>query len=375
MGIGENLKNAGKELANGTIQAARIGTIALDEGTKLGMTVTKTTLGTTTKVINTAGHVAGKGLDITKSVADTAEIVTSSGLKSGASIFKSTAEATNKIYGQVTESGVQVTTNTLKSGSKIYSTTINQGAKLASSSIEASTEGISQLFQVAAEKQRSLGEAKVSALIETRNLNIQKKIRKDYEEKLQNFLVEISLGIITSINTYLKSLSFLRHLIFEQRKIAHIWRTNGNSGFPKFSFSFKKRTNNANLIEINIRTEWEKAKNLKKLYLNDLKLAQTETIASFNEIFINRNIKNTQYVLEKIFKQIDKNYAQIMSKVKKDYDQKIKYFRKIAGYNNNNNNNNNGNQVRKLFNNKSNNNKPNNNKSNNNKSNQLNIIK
>lgn len=357
MGIGENLAQAGKELANGTVQAARIGTIALDQGTKLGMTITKTTLGTTTKAINTAGHIAGKGLDISKTAADATEVIASSGLKTGASLFKSTAEATDKIYGQIAESGAQITTNTLKSGAKLYTTTLNQGAQLASSSIEASTAGFIGLFRVAAEKQRSLGEAKATSLVETRNLNIQRKIRQDYEAKLKDFLVEISLGITTSINTYLESLGFLRHIIFEQRRIGHIWRSKGNKGLPKISLTFKKRTNNANIIERNIHDEWEKAKNLKKLFLNQLKLAQNETINSFNEIFVNKEIKNSQEIIRKIYKQIEIIYAKIMSEVKNKYDKKISFFRKTAGVNNNNEI---GNQTRKLLNNNQNNNKPNN---------------
>ena len=329
----KNLKEAAEALASSVTGSVRVATKAANSAVKIANKAINTTgqisqkaiqttgnittaaLNITSKTVNTGTKIAGEGLDAASSVATASGIVIKAVSAEGAKSVESVAKSTSQIVNTTAKTVANTINVTMNASSNIYKTVIGQSALLATGAIKAFTEGPGGALQIMGARQETWRKSKMESITQTQQIKINNSVRKELKDDFINLSTQLSIGIIASVNTYILCLGELRHLIYMEKGIRHIWKS--NSGIPKFSLPFKKRTNNANHVEKTVRSIWNEAKRQKEFIEIDLKqLINRYTIELQNELIA---ANNKTIVFEKIITELSEDVAKMLFSIKSKF--------------------------------------------------------
>jgi len=312
---GNNLKQAGKYLASAVTGVAEVGAQAANVGVQL-----------TGSAVGVVGQVGNKALKTTGVVATQALTAVDSVAEAGQVVVSSTAQASGKIVQSTTTFVANAANVTLQSTGNLYGTTIRQTALLARTGIKAGTEGLAGLLEIAGEKQQTFRERKVAKEVAGRELSINRSVSQEYQDQLVKSLTELTVGIIATINTYLSTLDKLRHLIYIEKHIDHIWRS--NSGIAKPYITFRRRTQNANNVEDQVRSIWEGAQLDKEKYKSDMQQFIRKYTLEFQRILLQGEQKRKS-LYQKVLVDASNDIVQFIQNIQKNYEGKQRMLEAI----------------------------------------------
>jgi len=314
----EDLKEAGKHLAKSVSVSAKVGAKAAHTAANIA-NVSVNTVGTLSKSgLKMVGKVGEESFKVGESVAVAAGMVASS-----------VTEQSAKMVTVGTEVVADAAVVTMRSSGQVYKTAAEQSAVLASAAIKVSTESLGGLLAVIGEKQETWRKKMVAKEKETRNLKVNREIREEFTDELVKILTELTIGIIASINTYMLTLGELRHLIYVDRAIGHIWR--GSKGIPMVWGTLRKRSNNAENVEKKVRRIWDNAKKDKEDYERQMKRFVEISTNEFKVMMMKRMQNNRKNIFNEMLEKSASYISSLMKSIEKNYEIKQNEMEEMLG--------------------------------------------
>lgn len=304
--VANNLKNAGRSLVSGLSGVVKTGAKAVEVAANLS-----------SNVINTSGRIGKAGIKATGTIGEEAFAVSESVARGSRIMANSVVGMSSKVVASAANEVAENANATLRASGKVYRSLAEQSAELASSAIKASTAGLVGIMDLMGEKERSWAEGKRRAEVDTRGIYVEEKVRKQFNEEMVRTLTELTIGVVAAINTYMIVLSEIRHLIFMEKNIAHIWM---NDSGRRYYVTMKRRTENADRVEEKVREIWQDAKRERDSYEKELKRFITVFSSKFNRLMIGKMNANKMEMFADFLEDAVDYIAELYDRIEESYD-------------------------------------------------------